>query len=302
MIVHQQNIFMNFKLLIFGGCKLGTALPWPLEIGAKVHIEVMSYYLLTIRYHSTNNDYFEDLIPFFLNYIKNFKNITSIEKDGTTERHLHSIFEADSKYAKDRFALASKINTAFKTKINMLKDTPTRYNAKMNIKGYAFFLNNKEEPEELYYRLGYPLKENPVRLYYVGFTEMELKEYQINYKNFLALENKKPENVDSFTHLTIKNVIPKVFDYIRKNKEKLTMDKYGMNLQILMEKDGYIFIELNEKHMKYLRRFIRIHFNDDDYDRLADLSWYDDPEIRPYHNFLQEIEQLKQRLSKYEIP
>lgn len=260
----------------------------------------MSYYLLTIRYHSTNNDYFEDLIPFFLNYIKNFQNITSIEKDGTTERHLHSIFEGTT-IAKDRNAIASKIHTAFKTKTQMLQDTPTRYDKKMNIKGTAFFLNSKYKDEELYYRLGYPLKENPVRLHYVGFTEMELKDFHINYKNYLALENKKPENVDSFTHLTIKNVIPKVFDYIRKNKDRLTMDRFGMNLQILMEKDGYIFIELNEKHMKYLRRFIRIHFNDSDYDRLANESWYDDPDERPFQSYITEIDRLKERLSKYEI-
>ena len=262
----------------------------------------MSYYLLTIRYHNTNNDYFEDFIPFFLNYIKNFKHITSIEKDGTTDRHLHSFLELQE-YGKDRDAITGKLNTAFKSKISKLKQTATRYDKKMRMKGTSFILNNKEKTDELYYRLGYVLKENPVRLYHNGFTDTELEDYKINYIRFKQLENKKPENVDNFTHLTIKNVIPKCFDYIRKHKKHITMTEYGTNLQFLMEKDGYIFIEISEKHMKYLRRFIRLHFYDQYEDIIEKEIFWDDPEMVfqddiPRHILQKQIETLKLQIKR----
>lgn len=245
-------------------------------------------YMLTVRYHPNNIDFFEDFISFFLTYLLRWpKVIASIEEDGTPDRHLHCIFEDNT--SRDREKIVRYLSKDFKPFMVKLKNTDTQLDPKLNHK--AMQLTAKIKDEELYWKLGYPLKTSPVRVYTQGYEELDIQEYKLTYIRHKQLENKKIENVLGITQLTIKNCMAKIQDYYIKNKEKLKFDKHGSNLQYEMIKDKYSLIELNDRTFKKIYQHIRIW---------NEIGSYGDIEQELYsYNELQS-ERLEEQ-SKYEL-
>ena len=279
-----------------------NAPPSPRENGGwGKHKGMEHYYMLTIRYQSSNTDFFEDLISFFkANIADNFtKHISSIEFDGTSDRHLHFIFECSKK--KDRSKVLPYLKGLFNPIIKKTRLSDTLIDK--NWKYKSFQLTNKFKDDEVYYKLGYGMKASPVRFWYKGFTIQQVYDYKENYLNFLKIENKKPTSTFNFTHLTIKNVIPKMCDYVRKNKEKIVWDKLGTNLKYLMMREHYIFIELSKEKMEHIYQHLKLWFDEDKFDDEIQLQTYNyndeitsvgiDLSDTPRYELVKEIEHLR---------
>lgn len=212
-------------------------------------------YMLTVRYHPNNIDYFEDFISFFLTYILRWnKVVSSIEEDGTPDRHLHCIFEDNT--SRDREKIVRYLSKDFKPFMVKLKNTETQIDTKFKFK--AFQLTNKFKDEELYWRMGYPLKSSPVRVYTRGYEDLDIQEFKNTYIRHKQLENKEVSNVFGITQLTIKNCMAKIQDYYIKNKDKLIFTKDGSNLKYEMIKDRFSLIEINDRTFKKIFQHIRI--------------------------------------------
>lgn len=271
-------------------------------------------YMLTVRYHPNNIDYFEDFLSFFLNYAEQRWDtyLASIEMDDTPDRHMHCIFN-DNK-SKDRSKIQDYLNRAFKPFYEKIKSSETKADKKL--RQYAFNLSDKYKDEEVYWRMGYPLKDNPKRVFIKGITEHEQKIYKINYQRHIELELKKPENVFGITQLTVKNALAKIQDYYIKNKTKLTFTKLGSNLKYEMIKDKYSLIEINDNTFKKIYQHIRIWNDIGDIAEIAEeLYAYDENDIAS--NDLMEaskitlinkieyqeklIKELKSKIIQYEI-
>jgi hypothetical protein len=257
-------------------------------------------YMLTVRYQPNDIQLFEDFISFFLTYILRWKKVVaSIEFDGTPDRHLHCIFEDNT--SRDRDKIVRYLSKDFKPFMEKLKNKATQIDPKLKTK--AFQLTPKYKDDELYWRIGYPLKTSPPRVFTQGFEELEIQEHKNAYLRYIQLENKKIENIHSFTHLTIKTILPQVFDYFQKNKEKVIMTQLGTNIQDLMEEDDYSFIEVSKEKINYVRRLLRKKFYGEQFDTS---TFYDDPEITletdtPKYKLLEEIEFYKNQIRNKDI-
>lgn len=254
-------------------------------------------YMLTVRYQPNDIDLFEDFIAYFFTqyFLRWTKVIAGIEYDGTPDRHLHCIFEDNT--SRDRGKVMYYLTKDFKPFFLKLKDTATQVDKTLHSK--AFQLSDKYKNEELYWRMGYPLKQSPHRVHIRGFEELEVHKYKDAYIRYIQQKNRKVENVVSFRHLTIKTVLPQVFNYFIKNKSLVTMSDIGTNIQDLMEDDNYSFIEISRDKINYVRRMLRRRF----YPEYEASSFYDDPEITltsdtPKHKLLEEIEFYKYKMEE----
>ena len=230
--------------------------------------------MLTIRYQSSNADYFEDTLSFFLSNVatKFDKYIGAVEFDGTCDRHFHFVFNCPTTFKKDRSKLLVYLKMLMKPIVTKLKLSETMIAPDWRHK--AFQLTNKYKDEDVYAQLGYPLKCDPIRKWFKGFDEDKCKELAQDYKNALALENKKPTSTFKFTHLTIKNVIPKMCDFIKKNRNSVKFDKFGSNLKYLMMRQHYIFIELSKEKMEHIYSHLKLWFEEEKFDDEIQMKEY----------------------------
>lgn len=213
----------------------------------------MFTYLLTARCHPADPEFFEEFLPIFFSKFAKAEYYYSIEKDGTSERHLHFLSRGEN--PKDVNAVKVKLNSKlFKGFINRLKDSETKY-----IDDETGFINIKAvRADEFEHTLGYILKDLPKRRHTGDLSSEKIKQclnlHYINERN--KAKTRDPE-LDSLKIISGRTMVTKILDFCKRNGIRYDCP----SLYYTMVQHGYFFYNIAAQVRARCFRELRVYKN-----------------------------------------
>lgn len=217
----------------------------------------MYSYLLTVRCHPADIPYFEEFLHIFFTKFCQNEYYWAIEKDGTSDRHLHYLSRGEN--PKDIERVVNKFNAKiFQEFKNRLKDSDTLWIDKItNDNPGQGFLNIKTVPkDEFGVTLGYILKEAPARRYTGKLKPDEIENYiNLHYINVRNKAKARDPELDSLKIISARTMVTKIIDYCKR-----TGTRYDcLELYYNMVKAGYFFYNISGQVRARCFRELRIY-------------------------------------------
>lgn len=239
----------------------------------------MPFYLLTFRPHTSEFTLMDTFFTIVKPQLDDNPNILNyaivVEKDGTVNRHVHSLVEFKETKSKNNPLKQFYNKNIFKQFNQMMKNILT------NVKWAKDDRKLKDTQEDFLYTLGYVLKEVGANRRFYTFSEEQCVKAIDYYYQTQKIDKSQPEEND-LKIMTPKNIHSSIYDFCKKKEIKKI--KYPEYLRTQMRKEGYMFSQVNKVQESMTE--LDVFMNPDDYQDDEDTDT-----ITTYHELQEKVSQ-----------